>query len=700
MNKRCLNCMREYGEAYEVCPHCGFIEGTPSAQHYYLSPGEILNRKYIVGTVENSGGFGIVYRAWDASTERLVAIKEYFPLHLVSRNPGERKAVLYSSKNEDDFWRGIRRYLTEAQNMAEFSQPDIVTVYDYFKENDTAYIVMEYLDGLSLRDYMEKKGGVLPCEEACAVMGHVLEALCEVHSHGIIHRDISPDNIFLCSEGRVKLIDFGAANLASGTREIRYSTVVKEGYVPPEQYQTRGRQGPYTDLYAVGACLYHLVTGIKPQASLDRAMQDELVEPKALRPDIPEALNRTILQALSLEPEARFQSAKEFLYALRSEREADAPELPGKKMPKKEVERPEKTKGKTREKVREEQPPKKSRRKSRLLPVLASLFVALLLCGGLFYGITHHTRLVDLGYEGEIFFYVPESQEDYYAQIVNDYGIDHDSTITVRAVADADYKKTVQEHFSSEEAVGLFVSDDFSEGELSEAENIERYVAEKLEDAEGDFYGLSDYYEKGGEKQKLPTTLNVPLLVENVKVGAMLTAPVASGAQLVTKKTKKKAKAYVTKESVAPLAENLALDSENTKKDAQALRQFQKGNTAFYVTDWADYHKLLKKQKMDLTVAYPNESVSMRAELGDFVSISDELPVQAKLQAEKFVLFLLESQADYLTEEERPDRLPLNWKAFHEFAQTWTLNLASDAEEGEDGSQQFEAYVKRCKIAK
>ena len=199
MKKRCFNCMKEYEEQYEVCPHCGYVDGSPPAEAYHLAPGEILNHKYIVGTAIDSGGFGIIYRAWDAQMEQVVAIKEYFPNGVVSRVPGQNDVIVYSGKNREVFRKGVDRFLVEARNMAEFSQPDIVALYDYFEENNTAYIVMEYLDGVSFKEYLKERSGRIPNEEVVDITLHVLAALEEIHSHHIIHRDISPDNIFLCS---------------------------------------------------------------------------------------------------------------------------------------------------------------------------------------------------------------------------------------------------------------------------------------------------------------------------------------------------------------------------------------------------------------------------------------------------------------------------------------------------------------------
>lgn len=139
---------------------------------------------------------------------------------------GKTDVIVYSGKESGGFRKGVDRFLVEARNMAEFSQPDIVALYDYFEENNTAYIVMEYLDGVSFKEYLKERGGQIPSEEVVDITLHVLAALEEIHSHHIIHRDISPDNVFLCSNHRVKVIDFGAARFSSGEESSNFSTIV------------------------------------------------------------------------------------------------------------------------------------------------------------------------------------------------------------------------------------------------------------------------------------------------------------------------------------------------------------------------------------------------------------------------------------------------------------------------------------------
>ncbi len=310
---RCPNCMSELKAGAKFCPKCGFKIGTKPKEIYHLYPGMILAGRYMIGTVLGFGGFGVTYRAWDNKLNVMVAIKEFYPAGTVNRIPGEKQVILYTGKNRTEFMKGLERFLEEARNMAKFSNhPNIVNVFDYFEENGTAYIVMEFLNGISLREYMKQQGGRLRWDEAVLIVRSIIEALRNVHAAGILHRDISPDNIFMCVDGSVKLIDFGAARFSDGEEERTRSIQLKVGYAPPEQYRAKSRQGPYTDIYALGATMYRMVTGKVPEESLNRAVEDTLAAPRTLEPSIPEYLERAIMRAMALNPDFRFQNVNEF----------------------------------------------------------------------------------------------------------------------------------------------------------------------------------------------------------------------------------------------------------------------------------------------------------------------------------------------------------------------------------------------------
>ena len=323
---RCLNCMKTFNEQFGVCPHCGFQPGTPPKEAYHLYPGTVLNGHYIIGTTVGFGGFGITYRAWDRVLEKMVAIKEFYPNGIVNRVPGEKEVIIYSGNRADEFLNGKIRFLAEARNMARFNtHPNIVNVYEFFEENNTAYIAMEFLEGMSYKQYIAQRNGRVDCQTAVNVVLSVTDALREIHKVKIIHRDISPDNIFMvpvdqqATNYKVKLIDFGAARFSSGEEEKTLSIILKPGYAPPEQYRSRSKQGPWTDIYAVGAVLYRSVTGRMPEESVNRVVEDHLPPPNALVPEIPQYLSDTIMRAMALSQELRFQNVDQFQAALRNE---------------------------------------------------------------------------------------------------------------------------------------------------------------------------------------------------------------------------------------------------------------------------------------------------------------------------------------------------------------------------------------------
>lgn len=316
--------MKTYDERYDICPSCGYVEGTPPQIAYHLHPGVTLrNGRYLIGTTVGFGGFGITYSAWDTVLEKKVAVKEYYPNGLVNRVPGQKEVIVYSGDRANEYQKGMDRFLSEARNAARFNtHPNIVNVYEFFQENNTAYLAMEFLEGTSLKDFIKGNGGILPPNMAVDIMLSVLDALKEIHSARIVHRDVSPDNIFMVPNENngfnIKLIDFGAARFSSGEEEKELSIILKPGYAPPEQYRNKSKQGPWTDIYAVGAVLYRCITGVKPDESVNRVIEDTLRPPKELVPELPEQINDSIMRSLALNQELRFQSAEQFQEALRS----------------------------------------------------------------------------------------------------------------------------------------------------------------------------------------------------------------------------------------------------------------------------------------------------------------------------------------------------------------------------------------------
>jgi serine/threonine protein kinase len=317
---RCENCFCEYDDNFDICPQCGHVKGSAAEEAYQLTPGILLSNRYIVGLVLGFGGFGITYKAWDTKLETVVAIKEYYPGGLVNRIPGTKVVILFTGKRKNDYDYGRVRFLDEAKNMAKFnSHKNIVNVIEYFEENNTAYIVMEYLEGIALNKYLHQNGDKLDVNTSVTIALNICSALKAIHNAGIIHRDISPDNIFICTNNVIKLIDFGAARF-SLNEDKKMTIILKPGFAPPEQYENINEQGPWTDIYALGASLYLMITGTKPEESTNRRICDTLVPPNKLDPSIPININNTIMKAMALDKFIRFSNIDDLIKALQGEK--------------------------------------------------------------------------------------------------------------------------------------------------------------------------------------------------------------------------------------------------------------------------------------------------------------------------------------------------------------------------------------------
>lgn len=280
-----------------------------------LPEGLLLNNTYQVGRCLGEGGFGITYMGYDVNLQKLVAIKEFYLAGYVSRNPYTYEVVPMSDSQARVFYNEKSKYIEEARILAKIDEnPGIVKVITYFEQFGTAYIIMEFLEGRSLKAYIAERGGVLPVNEALQLMEPIIRALAIIHEKGIVHRDISPDNIMINNLGKAKLIDFGAAK----TKEMDMSSnkVFKKSYSPPEQCQREGVIGPYSDVYAVCATLYELMCGYKLPSALDRQRADYLTALSDMGLDISPAINAAIISGLSLDIDARVKNATDLYYLI------------------------------------------------------------------------------------------------------------------------------------------------------------------------------------------------------------------------------------------------------------------------------------------------------------------------------------------------------------------------------------------------
>ena len=316
----CYSCFQPFTDGgTDFCPNCG----APLAQNWGKYPhalpyGTALGGQYITGRKLGQGGFGITDAAQDYKSKQIVAIKEFFPDGMVAR--GEASAVVpFSGQREEYFHYGKSSFLEEARILSQFNGvPGIVKVYSYFEEHGTAYFAMEFVDGASLQDYINQQGGRLSPDEAKRILYPVMDALSAVHAQGIIHRDIKPDNIYIGKQGDVKVLDFGSARYSMGEKSRSLDMVLTHGFAPREQYSRHGRQGAYTDVYALAATFYCTVTGRVPPDSIDRLDEDTLVLPSTLGARLSPAEEDALLQALAVEPRDRFDSMAAFKAAMQS----------------------------------------------------------------------------------------------------------------------------------------------------------------------------------------------------------------------------------------------------------------------------------------------------------------------------------------------------------------------------------------------
>jgi serine/threonine protein kinase len=312
----CFGCMEDKGDS-QVCSYCGLLVEATAESALHLPPGTVLQGKFLLGRVLGQGGFGITYLAWDMTLNIKLAIKEYLPQQLATRTGGSEKVSVFKPSLSEDFNYGLARFLEEAQTLARFIEhPNVVSVRDYFEANNTAYLVMNYHEGVTLQNYLTSKGGKIPVEQALSIFMPVLDALKDVHAAGILHRDISPDNLLIDRSGRVVLIDFGAARRAMSDKSRSLSVIMKAGYSPPEQYQSRGKQGPWTDIYAVAASFYRSITGQTPLEAVDRLDEDDLLAPSQLGIAIKAKQEQALFKALAVKLKDRYQSVEEFQKAL------------------------------------------------------------------------------------------------------------------------------------------------------------------------------------------------------------------------------------------------------------------------------------------------------------------------------------------------------------------------------------------------
>lgn len=316
--KLCMGCMEEIEDNVTTCPYCGYDETTLQQEAYYLKPGTVIGGKYILGRVIKYTGYVIKYMGMDAENNRKITITEYLPSDYSSRSAGENRVTIYSGDALTQFDQGLLTFLNEGNKIQQLGAVrGIAQIYDCIADNDTGYYISEYQRGFTLQEVLDK-GKVFTPMEAKAVITELLLGLQQIHLQGIIHCDIAPENIFITNDGVPKLLDFGSAKYITTSNSKSLAIILKQGYAPEEQYRSQGERDASTDVYALAAVMYRMITGKIPMESIDRTLEDRLEEPSKIVPEIPKSMENALMNALNVYQKERTASAEEFYKELNS----------------------------------------------------------------------------------------------------------------------------------------------------------------------------------------------------------------------------------------------------------------------------------------------------------------------------------------------------------------------------------------------
>lgn len=318
INHICMKCMKGKINEEGKCSNCGAINDEEKNGSIHLPVRTILKGKYLVGRVIGEGGFGITYIGYDLDLEIRVAIKEFCPKQSVGRDADDGLSIYsYNDKEAEFFEKEKQKFINEARRLAKFrNEGGVVSVMDFFIENGTAYIVMDYIDGITLKSYLKTlrntTGKNISMSGVMELFKPVMETLAKIHKSGIIHRDISPENIMISKDfEKVYLIDFGTARDIEGGHTL--SEYSKSFYTPIEQRSEKMKQGPWTDVYALCATIYVCITGRKLTESVSRLIEDDIIMPSKFGVDISPAIEAVLMKGLAVKPEDRICSMEELM---------------------------------------------------------------------------------------------------------------------------------------------------------------------------------------------------------------------------------------------------------------------------------------------------------------------------------------------------------------------------------------------------
>ena len=478
----CYSCFNQYDDEYDICPYCGQEMITEPEEPIYLHPGTILNERYIIGKCAGQGGFGIVYKAWDKKLGTIVAVKEFFSSKIAIRYPGESE-VRISKKHKDEFLYRKSRFLTEARYITKFiNQKSIVDVYDHFEQNGTAYIVMEFLKGVNLSQYLEQHGGRIDPASAITIINQLCSGLAELHKEKVIHCDIAPDNIQIFDGYQIKLYDFGAAKLAD-SKEVAIDVVMKPGYSPPEQYSQDNELGPWTDIYALGATFYKMLVGKIPEESTNRKINDTVKAPHEIDNSISENLGNTIMKAMAVEKHMRFKSVDEFMQVLNSDKKVYT--------------------------IAQE---KKRRKRRRHTGILAATLVVAAICGAVYYSFSQKKLEEKLKPATvSVWFSVDDgsTEEEAMNAVKKDFEEKFpDVTVELRAIKCDQYAQELEKAAEDNKLPTLFESTDLSDSVIEKARKADKVL--KSEQAK-DCLFIDQYDDYYSDHKKVPLAIEVPM---------------------------------------------------------------------------------------------------------------------------------------------------------------------------------------------
>lgn len=664
---RCYQCMKEFPDEYGICPYCGYEQSQAHQDMYYLPPGTLLgtDRRYLVGVAVNTGGFGIVYRAWDNIFNKMIAIKEYYPGGKVTRLPGSCLVVVYSEKDQTEYARGKEDFLTEARTVARFGNlPNVVDVYDFFEENNTAYMVMEYMNGILYSQYIRQHGGKLPPKTVVEVTEGVLAALEVIHKNKVVHCDIKPNNINIDETGqvKVKLFDFGAAYLDGVNRS---NDTLTPCYAPPELYNTRGRRGAYTDIYSVGAMMYFALTGIKPEEATDRLQEDHLVPPHEVDSSISLGLSNTVMRAMALQEEIRFQNATQFREALNSERVASVEE---------EIRR---------------------RKRVRLIQVAATL--AVLLAIGGFSGfrmlqqreetILHPTTLnvwvmADENDTDELI-----SAEQRFDNMTKTFQDEYEIDCEVTVISADEYEDRINEAAEAGELPDIFDSTMLDPAYEKELESLDETC--KLLEDRTPYLFLETYEDYFPDRKQMPLCFQLPLVFARKEVqteGAEETVKIPETLNsLEDLRGADGAFSYSIKpddllifdnmlgEDCSAQFERLAGQGGITNDNAYIM--FRDGKVEYYLADTSEYQRLTQEMPAQFQVVFPDID-NYLARFDHLWSVSASAGKKQKKAAQWMIYYMLSDTAQNVLGVKSLEGIPLSRTILEEvFAQAYNGDL-------------------------